>query len=918
MKATSKILAAVGLAMAGLLLWTARLSTPIQDTRPEGRSEARSFARDVPVALEPVGHARHPTEVAAVPSSPRSLEQERLLVRLLVTSDEGEVRATGVSVHAGVLGTSGDLTRVGPSSGAPSADDPVRIARARFPSQATNADGLVELWVEEGRSVLAAASIPGPPGRPGLEAWIQLGAKHVRDARGRAFPLRLRERQEWTVRAVDRAGRARAGVPVLAQWVESSELSELSAGELPRALPAWIDGRAPVTRALGTTDARGVLTYVREPLLEVTDEESTAERAVLLAAVVPGVEQVPVLLRAPPGPGDVIDLRVGASVEADARLLDHRGALLPGTHAVRVLEVADEGPPRELVRTLARGGQAVLGSLPPGVRLRLECGGSDGMGADFVTPFDGAGTVRAELRAGAEHAVLRGRLLDEQGQGVVHRAIEVFGAGWAARCEETDGAGDFSVLVPLVHARDAEQLLIIAAGHGAAHHLRPGAGRGDRLEYRARLGPLLQAATHDLGALEPAGDPPLLLAGRVVSRGSVDFALRVETRGPDARWTELHGVQVARAGHGEFTLHGAPAPEAPHRLLVEPEGDAHASPEPVPFEPGISGLRIELDPASTLEVPVATPLTVGSSRPLAAVLDIVLEALDHPPGHETVEARVPDGFGDVGRGGLATLRWSGLRRGAYRLRVLARGTDVVLTEVPRIVIAGPRTSSAGVLDLNGVLQRFRIRVAAPDGTPLSGARCELRWAPGAERPGVTLRGARGAGIAPASAVELLTGADGYHTDRRTLLPGTQEIVLQPVQLVATQVHVAGLDLPPGVRARLIWGPAELVRDVGQASGFAEGPRRRRATDEGRIGASDIDPGGWLELEHPAQRGAGDGLRLMLALHAPPIPGRPEVPTKRLLDDLPGWTIDSPPGGELQLVVSASLLRGALAELGRAE
>ena len=394
------------------------------------------------------------------------------------------------------------------------------------------------------------------------------------------------------------------------------------------------------------------------------------------------------------------------------------------------------------------------------------------------------------------------------------------------------------------------------------------------------------------------------------------YDLGVEFRAPDETWRELHGVEAAYLDGGEFTLHGEPEPWADHRLLPRVRGHCSSLPEPIAFSPGARDLHIEVASGGSLRVHVATPLTIGSIRSLSKVVDFVLEGVGGAAIGMTPEELAIDKYGNVKEDGLAALYWNGLRSGTFRLRALAKGTDSLLAEMPLISVSSGSAIAPGVLDLNGALYRFQLDVVGPDGAALRNASVDLSWGGDSSRPARTLHGSNCHSIAPRVPVELTARAKGYVTDSRPLTPGPQQVVLQPSHLASTRVQVMGLDLPAGVHADLVWGPANLPRAVGEASGFGAHEDAKGAADGLRVGKQALVADHAVEFEQPIDPASPQELRLILALSALPPPHRPEAPPRVLLDSMPGWLLSNPLPTTATLVVDAPALRQSLAAMGR--
>ena len=345
-------------------------------------------------------------------------------------------------------------------------------------------------------------------------------------------------------------------------------------------------------------------------------------------------------------------------------------------------------------------------------------------------------------------------------------------------------------------------------------------------------------------------------------------------------------------------------------------GNCHPPPGPIPFIPGLADLRVELSSGSRLTVRVASALTAGSGALLSKTLEFDLEGVAGAATRMTHKELSVERYGNVDEHGLTALHWNGLRAGAYRLRVLARGTDTVLAAIPSIEVNGSAVTAPSVLDLNRALYRFRLSIVGADGAPLRNAKTSLQWAPGVERGGLKLRGASWGGMVPQVPIELTCRAKGYLSVRRTLGEGDQRIVMQPVNAAVTRIQITGLDLPAGVQASLAWGPGNLPRDVREQSCFGMHENTVTAMDELRIGAQVLGPDLSVAIPQSVRPGPIGGLRLILVLSAPPLPGEPDLPTRWLLDDMPGWVLPNPQVPSAILPVNHKSLRVALAAMGR--
>lgn len=863
------------------------------------------------------GRPSDPLERAALSRAPSvdgtGLEPDPAVARFRVTGGVGHRPLAGVQVHAG----GGHLAGQSSLRDLPAAQeflcDPVPVALERLPVFVSDAEGLVEVPLDGAAGLLAAVSIPASGGSPPLEAWVYPTAGQVRKSRGEPFSLDLHERQVWTLRAIDRSGRGRAGVEVKAQLLRPAEFNAISEGGLPVTFPFSGPAGHPSIRSLGTTGEDGVLTYARAPLLPPVEGDQGRFVALLLAAQVPTAEQIPILVDELPPAGTVIELPMPSSGDVTVQLLDHQGRQLPGWHELNILRRSTEGL-AQIKSELALNGAVTVGGLPAVDGLRVQLGPSSGPAVDVAGLRQDGSHLHAELQAGAHHAVLQGRILDKDGQALANRKLKGQGAGWEADCEGTDLDGRFSVVVPLAQDQGLPQTVVFQAD--------PGEGEGElvaHFESRVRFEAPLEAVTYALGDLSPSGPRPLLAAGRVTmaSDGVCDgYDLQVQFRGPDATWQELHGFRASFTKSGQFALHGDSEPWTDHRLLVRTRGRCASNPEPVAFTPGATDLHIDLNAGSSLRVLVATPLTVGSGRSLSKVIDLVLEGVGGAATSLSPERLAVGRFGNVDEDGLIELRWNGLRPGVFRLRALAKGTDRTLAEMPQIGVSSGAVSAPGVLDLTDALYSFQLGLVGPDGLPVRDASLHLSWGLGTSESETTLRGSRCVGIAPNVPVQLTIQARGYVTDSRSLTPGIQQIELQPASQATTQVQVIGLDLPDGVHADLIWGPANLPRSADEAGGFAMHGDTRRAVNEHRVGRQALAATRSVEFEQTVHPGPTGGLRLILALSALPPPHLPGAPSRILLDEMPGWVLSNPQPAAATLVVDASALHEALAAMGR--
>ncbi len=841
------------------------------------------------------------------------LGSNQAVARFRVTSGLSNRPLAGVQVHAG----GGHLVGQSSNRGLPAAEefqrDPVPRAIERLPVFESDGEGIVEVPLEGSAGVVAAVSIPASGGSPALEAWVHPTADQIRKRQGEPFPLKLHERQVWTFRAIDDSGRGRPGVEVKAQFLGPADLHAISEGGVPIAFPFPVPTGNPSTRSLGTTGEDGVLTYARAPLLPPVGTGQARSVALLLAAQVPTAEQIPVLVDELPPPGAVIELPMPPASDVTAQLLDHDGRPLSGWHELNVLLRSTAGF-APIKSALALNGAATLGGLPAVKSLRVQVGPGSGPAVDVAGLRRSGSHSHAEIRAGARHAVLHGRILDTSGHALADRRIEGQGGGWDATCAGTDPEGRFSVLVPLELDQGLPQTIVFQADP------KPGGGGLEPTsEYRVRLDAPLEAATYALGDLAPSSPRPLLAAGQVTTgsdRRHDGYVLQVQFRAPDATWRELHGLRAWYAPSGQFTLHGDPEPQTDHRLLVRTRGRRLTNPEPIAFTPGAEDLHIDLGAGNSLKVRVATPLAAGSGRLLSSVLDFVLEGVEGPGRDLASEQLAVGRFGNVDIDGLTQLRWNGLQPGFYSLRVLAKGTDSSLAELPQIGVSEGETLAPGMLDLTGALYPFQLDLVGPDGVPIRDAQARLQWGAESDEAATTLRGAHCAGIAPNIPVQLTIQAKGYVTDSRPLAPGSQQIVLQPTSQASLQVRVTGLDLPDGVHADLIWGPASLPRSAGEASGFAMHEDTQRAVNEQRTGRQALAQANDVEFEQPVHPGPTGGLRLILALSALPPPHQPDAPTRILLDEMPGWVLSNPQPATATLAVDGAALYEALAALGR--
>lgn len=917
----------IGLVLLSLgALWTVALwttSSGASTPTPISINEVELPLVDPERQSDVEGIASPSTDPLDLNQSPRRAEPEGqvdssatdVLARFQVIGLEDDQSLATLRVHAGpehLVGKSalGDI-----ESSLPFQSDPVSIALDKLPSLSTDSQGLLEL-----RVAMPSRGLPSPTGLVaavsigGLEAWVNPTLKQVRGAGGRPFPLKLRPRQEWTLRAVDASGRGRSDVRVQAQLLRAQDLDAIARKGALGEFPFMTEDRAPWTQVLGTTGAQGRLSFAGAPLMETEGNNGAPDSAVavLFAAMLPQADAVPVLIRDLPEAGTVIDLPMQPSAQGSVRLTDHQGVPLSGWHFLQAIHRADGGPVA-LRTVLISDGLGQLGPLPVATALRLQVGDRDELGIDVVSPQNDGEPLGVELRAGPNHAVLVGQLLDADGRPVVDRPIEASGAGWRALCYGTNRNGRFSALVPLDQDQGQPQAVILRVRDDLDEPDRA------RMEYRERLNAPLSATTFALGALSPAGPRPLLVAGRVVRPlDSVchDYRLHVEAQGPRGAWRELHGCIASRSGDGSFSIHGDPEPSAPHRLIVRMSGECHLRPEPVTFEPGRQDLSVELDPGGAVTLRVASPITVGSAKSLERVLDFTLEGVAGSaaeiPGHRLEVSR----YGNVDSEGLTSLHWSGLPPGAYRLQVLAKGTETVLATLPDIAVSSQQESSPPLLDLNGAVHRFHLDIVGPDDGPLQHARVSMRWDSSATGGTISLQSTSGEGIAPRIPVEVLATASGYISQRQPLAEGVQKISMEPVRLTASQIQVAGLEIPSDVHASLAWGPPSLVRDFGQESAFAVDAETQRARDELRIGREALGSNRTLTIEQPTDPGAENRLRMILILTAPPLPGRSEIPSRQVLDEMPGWVIPNPPPLSTTLRVDKASLQRALQTMGR--
>ena len=96
------------------------------------------------------------------------------------------------------------------------------------------------------------------------------------------------------------------------------------------------------------------------------------------------------------------------------------------------------------------------------------------------------------------------------------------------------------------------------------------------------------------------------------------------------------------------------------------------------------------------------------------MLDFSLEGIAGPAKEMPREDLALTRFGNVNEFGVVTLRWDGLRPGAYRFQALAKGTDTVLASLPNVPVSGRSAANPATLDLSEALFFYRLSITGPD------------------------------------------------------------------------------------------------------------------------------------------------------------------------------------------------------------
>ena len=678
-------------------------------------------------AVKPLVGARHTDDVTRVDvslgASVRSRRIDRgtddFVVRVLDGSSGDAVAEADVWVCPGgrAQGVRSGITR---------GVQPVAYAMEGGEIVQSDAHGLVRLRSEDSWG-LAAAVVDGADGVRRV-GWVEYG-KGQADADG-VFLLPVFPQRELRVTVLDSRGAAVPGMRVMVTLCTVSD--QMRGGVLDsvpeqrlremlvRTLPADENDRLGGTAVVeyGSMFRSCAQRVPAEDiglaiwLTDVVDAAGNVPRSIV-QRLEPGVTEV--TLRTPEltdavccltAHGQIVDVDVPVYVRVEGR----RSVKRP-----QRIEVASEGPLRSMPG-LVRGQSYELfaGAYPyeerymiaearfvAGEQPRVELAMLPGVSAIRFRPVDVEGRpLDLQLPAGDS---------DRDGQAGVR--VSVFGTYhnlcWLVR------AGDGLVLLANDWARS----------YGSPPPALPMVWRGaDASRARAAL-PVSgwQPGYRDFGDLVFEVEPPLV-RGWVVPAGGCGYDLWLETQRTNGEWERYH--EAALAWHDGFVFHGPPPP-GPIRLVVETQ-DCQKEHEPIPVEPGDTGIVIELEPISghdlyvDIKVPDRPAHESGYGSLSARFVEIEALTLEETvgspwrPRRGAVRNREP---------GVDRIHFGGLAAGTYRL-VTARavGGGRVVRDGIRVDDA---TDGAVVqVDLRDFATVVRARGYGPGGDVLEASRFE--------------------------------------------------------------------------------------------------------------------------------------------------------------------------------------------------
>lgn len=533
------------------------------------------------------------------------------------------------------------------------------------------------------------------------------------------------------VQVVDAAGRAAAGVPIEA---------------LPPAGYDW-DRQPRPWHGEAVTDAGGRAALGCVP----TTGDGPPGAAVASAGIDVSTRGEPgttLLLRLPP----TGTLRVG---------VEHAGSLLAGLGGrVKATWRATPGDAQARELPFAADGWAVFPHVAAGLPIAHVCALVQGASLFewHVSGPAAAATATVLLHTRADACLVTARVCDAAGAPVQGAALHV--------------SGD-DMLFPQPTQTDDHGCCRFLARRGDAAQVVDYFCRQDLETLRsAKVVCTLSASTVDLGEVR-LRPQPLVVAG-CFRCGSEVYApgcsLSVERR-VGSGWTQVEDLEVRKAAHGRFAVHGDAGP-GPLRLLTT--ADACLPNRPIEFEPGARDVEVQVVPGSsltaTLQLPAAATSTAGWT---AALLSEAVGAAAEPlrVGRTTPHADAIE------------LHWSAVAPGSYRLELQLWCEPMPLLAIEHVLVPPP---PGGDPRLAGIDLRDRLAVLHFDATVRSDRTDVVTklgggWAVPLQMTGRTAcaTAVTGSCMVPDRAIDFVFGSRGYRPVTVRGARGKVAIELEP-------------------------------------------------------------------------------------------------------------------------------------------
>ncbi|MBL8738373.1 MAG: hypothetical protein JNL12_18225 [Planctomycetes bacterium] len=577
-------------------------------------------------------------------------------------------------------------------------DDGELLARRFGRTARSDSSGRLQLWMERHGGLVCA------------RVGSRYGEVRVRDGEPPAlgYRLLLELEERLLARVVDTAGNPVAGVPVGLR---------ARSGE---PMPSAVSGQHDYLHRSVTSDANGLASFPHLQELRsipLGPQEGKPAAGFELGIAIPGFDLAPIEVDATvPLPPDPVELRLPAT---GALRIRYRlaGAALSAVELVILRATAGEdrrSGDLEVDAQVDADGWAVFPVLPAGKRMFVEPHGFGvfSLPSAELPPLVAGATLQHEIDLVGLGFVLRGRLLDRDGQPLagasVHVAYRVSRSSGFATVK-VDENGQFLHALPRVGDATTvriERYDLTPEGHGG---------------LRASLEPReLQLGVHDFGDLRIGGEP-LVCSGRFAPEvdPQSQVQLVVERLAPARRtgeptWTEVRGLAAGHKAGRTFEVRGN-VEVGPLRLRVVAREFLPVA--PIEFRLGQGDVVVPLVSGARLVATCVMPEQAPEGEPLRLEL-VGGPALPTVPGVGRVRPGEPKTHRQARlsrwEAGRARYEWSAVEPGKYALQICVPGCAEPLLSIDDVVLPLPDSGDPRLasIDLRQVLRVVTLRLEA--------------------------------------------------------------------------------------------------------------------------------------------------------------------------------------------------------------